>query len=265
MDIVFVGIPPSLGQKEGGLRALKLAAYLSDALAREVEVRISPDYQSLERDLLSGSVVAAWGPPFVCARTEAYGGRGLVRGIRRGAATYRAALFSKKGSKVSLDSPHGLRAAWVDRDSVGGYLLPQAYLKSRGVHGWQSFREERFLGSYKAVLEAVLEGRSDLTAAWASPASATRSHTAADELLGPRSRELEILGHTSECPNDGVVLSPRAPEPLAAGLERAFLTLADTPEGPAILDEVFAVERFETAPRGSYRALYDLVFQALPG
>jgi len=50
----------------------------------------------------------------------------------------------------------GLRAAWVDRESVAGYLLPQGYLREKGIHAWQAFKEERFAGSYKAALEELL-------------------------------------------------------------------------------------------------------------
>jgi phosphonate transport system substrate-binding protein len=258
-------LPPSLGLVLAERRAQRLENYLSHALSRDVVVRVAPDYQTMERDLLSGTTQAAWGPPFVCARTEAYGGRGLVRGIRKGSATYRSALVARRDKGIKLDKPTGLKAAWVDRDSTAGYLLPQAYLRERGVHGWQAFSEERFVGSYKGAVEDVLAGRVDLAAVWAPTRGGDSTvSTSLEELVGSRARELEVLGFTRECPNDGVVLSPRIDEPATASLERAFLTMSDDPEGRSVLEQVFSAERFEPAPRGSYRELYDLVFAALP-
>jgi phosphonate transport system substrate-binding protein len=265
MSLLAFALPPSLGQEHAAQRALRLEHFLNEALSRDVVVRVSGDYQAMERDLLSGAVSAAWGPPFVCARTEAYGGRGLVRGIRRGSATYRAALVSLAARKVRLDKLDGLKAAWVDRDSVAGFLLPQGLLRERGVRGWETFSSERFAGSYKAALEEVLAGRADLAAVWTSSSLDTQAAMRSlEEIVGDRAKELEVLAVTRECPNDGVVLSPRADDPSAAALERAFLTMADDPEGRVVLTEVFSAERFEPAPRGSYRELYDLVFAALP-
>ncbi|MBS2030928.1 MAG: phosphate/phosphite/phosphonate ABC transporter substrate-binding protein [Deltaproteobacteria bacterium] len=257
------GLPPSMGQEHAARRARRLEAYLGNVLAREVVVKVAASYESLEKDLLSGAVTAAWGPPFVCARTEAYGGRGLVRGIRDGSATYRSAIIALKARKLTLES-EGLKAAWVDRDSTAGYLLPQALLRDRGMHGWKKFTEERFAGSYRAAVEDVLAGRADLTAVWASGEKSAPA-TALGELVGPRAGEFEVLAYSRESPNDGVVLSSKSDDPTAAALERAFLTMHEDAEGLGMLAEVFQAERFEPAPRGSYRALYDLVFAALPG
>jgi phosphonate transport system substrate-binding protein len=263
MTTLPFALPPSMGQDHAARRAQRLEVHLSQALGRETVVRVAASYQALEKDLLSGATLAAWGPPFVCARTEAYGGRGLVRGIRGGSATYRSALVALRGRGLRLEQ-EGLRASWVDRDSTGGYLLVQALLRQRGVHAWKTFSEERFAGSYRAAIDDVLAGRADVTAVWCS-AAAAKPASALNELLGPRAGELEILAHSSECPNDGVVLSPRADEPTAEALQSAFLALSDTPDGRALLGEVFQAERFEPSPRGSYGALYDLVFAALPG
>lgn len=262
MTTLPFALPPSMGQELAARNAQRLEIHLSKALEREVVVRVAPSYQALEKDLLSGVAHAAWGPPFVCARTEAYGGRGLVRGIRGGSATYRSALVALKARGIKLDQ-EGLRASWVDRDSTAGYLLAQALLRQRGTHAWKVFSEERFAGSYRASIDDVLAGRADVTAVWCSAPSA-KPASALTELLGPRASEFEVLAYSSECPNDGVVLSPHANDATAAALERAFLALAESAEGQKLLADIFQAERFEPAPRGSYRALYDLVFAALP-
>lgn len=262
MGTLNFALPPSMGQENAAKRAQRLETYLSNALARDAVVRVAGSYQALQKDLLSGAVVAAWGPPFVCARAEAYGGRGLVRGIRSGLPTYRAAIVALKARKLNLGQK-GLRAAWVDRDSTAGYLLPQALLREKGLRGWETFTEERIAGSYRAAIDDVLAGRADVTAVWMR-GSGSKAVSGLQELVGARAGEFEVLAESRETPNDGVVLSPRADDATAAALERAFLTMVDDVEGVAILNDVFQAQRFEPAPRGSYKALYDLVFAALP-
>src|SRR6185369_2058104 len=115
-----------------------------------------PSYESLAKDLLSGKVDAAWAPPFVCARIEAMGVRVLVRGVRHGASSYRAALICRAESPLTIDTLGGRAAVWTDRDSVGGYLLAMALLRGKGLDPNKLFPKQEFAGSYKAALEAVL-------------------------------------------------------------------------------------------------------------
>jgi phosphonate transport system substrate-binding protein len=53
------------------------------------------------------------------------------------------------------------------------------------------------------------------------------------------------------------------PLPLAKTLESTFLELADSPEGQALLRDVFSADRFEPAPRMGYRALYRVALASL--
>ncbi len=91
-------LPPSLGSEGARDRGERLGAFLQNALGKAVEVSVAPSYEALSKDLLSGRADAAWAPPFVCARTEAMGVRVLVRGVRLGMSSYRAALVCRAGA-----------------------------------------------------------------------------------------------------------------------------------------------------------------------
>ncbi len=130
---VRFAVPASLGQGMAGERAKKLESFLTAALRRPTQVVVPPTYEALAKELLSGRIEAAWAPPFVCARIEAMGVRVLVRGVRMGTSSYRGALLAKAGSTLTLDTLKGKTAVWSDRDSVGGYLLPLALLRSKGM------------------------------------------------------------------------------------------------------------------------------------
>src|SRR5690242_1296531 len=100
--LVFA-LPPSLGTEQAADRGARLARFLSNSMGKRVEVSVAQSYEGLAKDLLAGRTDMAWAPPFVCARVEAMGVRILVRGVRKGASTYRAALLCRKGRGLTLD------------------------------------------------------------------------------------------------------------------------------------------------------------------
>ena len=84
------------------------------------------------------------------------GVRVWVRGVRKGASSYRAAMMCRADSPLTIDALQGTRASWCDRDSVGGYLLPLALLRNKGLDPNKLFASQTFSGSYQASLDALL-------------------------------------------------------------------------------------------------------------
>lgn len=260
---VRFALPSSLGP-DAQARAQQLEAHLSTALGRETEVVVPPTYEQLARDLLSGKVDAAWAPPFVCARIEAMGVRVLVRGVRNGVSTYRAALMARADSDLTLETLEGTRAVWSDRDSIGGYLLAAASLRELGVDLAKTFKRQDFVGSYRKGLEALLEGKADVTSVFAPIARAgVDPDTGLDELWPEKKNEFKVLGFTNEAPNDGVAVSVSAASTTVVELEKTLLSLGQSPVGTALLKDCFRADRFELAPRMGYRALYRVALASL--
>lgn len=260
---VRFAVPSSLGP-DIGTRVAQLQTHLAGALDREVEVVIAATYEQLARELLSGKTDAAWAPPFVCARIEAMGVRVLVRGVRNGASVYRAAMVTKAGSALTLETLKGTRAVWSDRDSVGGYLLPMAWLRDKGLDPTRTFASQEFAGSYRAALDAVLAGRADVTSIFAPAARAGASQqTGLDELWPEQAGQFQVFGFTDDAPNDGVAVSMGVASTVVTELEKSLLSLQQTPEGQAILKDCFHAEKFELAPRMGYRALYRVALASL--
>jgi phosphonate transport system substrate-binding protein len=256
-------LPSTLGA-DVEARVRQLREHLGRALGLTAEVVVPGSYEQLARELLAGRVDAAWAPPFVCARVEAMGVRVLVRGVRQGASTYRAALLCRQDANVTLETLSGTTAAWADRDSVGGYLLPMAFLREHGHEAARTFFKQDFVGSYRRALEAVLDGRADVTSVFAPAARGGQGEaTGLDEIWPEKAGAFRVLAFTAEAPNDGVAVSMSAPAPLVTQLEQAFLSLHQTPEGARVLGEAFHAERFEVAPRLGYRALYRVALASL--
>lgn len=257
-------LPPSVGTAAAGERARRLEAYLQKAFGRPVEVAVSPSYEALARELLTGKSDAGWAPPFVCARIEAMGVRVLLRGVRAGASSYRAALVCRASEPLTLEQLKGATAAWTDRDSVGGYLLAMAFLRSKGLDPTRTFAGQTFEGSYHAALEAVLSGKAQVTSVFAPVASPGRPETTGlAELMPGKEDQFKVVAFTDDAPNDGVAVSMSLTTPVVAELEKTLLALADSPEGAALLKEAFNAEKFEVAPRMGYRALYRVALASL--
>lgn len=257
-------LPPSLGAEAAHERGERLAAFLTRAADRPVEVSVASAYDALARDLLAGRVDAAWAPPFVCARVESMGARVVVRGVRDGVSVYRAALVCREDGPAHLEGLSGTRAVWVDEDLVAGYLLPLALLRARGMNPSKTFFSQTFAGSYRAALAAVAEGRADVTSAFAPARREARPDvTAIPEIAPEWASRFRVLAFTEEAPNDGVVVSPVSDPQALEVLERVLLTLGDTPEGRALLKEAFDADAIEPAPRLGYRALYRVALSTL--
>jgi phosphonate transport system substrate-binding protein len=260
------GLSPSMGPgtREG---AAMLEQFFARSLGKLVEVSVAQSYDGLGKDVLSGKLDAAWAPPFVCARLEAMGTRVVARGVRQGSASYRAALVCRVSRPLSLDRLEGAKAAWVDRDSVGGYLLPLALLRTRGMDPAKVFFSQEFLGSYRAAVEAVLADKADVASVYAAAPSAANvegpAATGLEEILPGKGAEMKVIAFTDEAPNDGVVCSMGMLQDQMRSLEKVILEMHQSPEGVALLKDVFHAEKFEPAPRLGYRSLYRVALATL--
>jgi phosphonate transport system substrate-binding protein len=242
-------------------RASGFAKHLSSLINGAVAVDVLPNYQALREALSRGEVDAVWAPPFVCARLETRGLKVAVRGVRDGASTYRAALVCRKNEPLVLSKLKGTRAAWVDHESVGGHLLVIAMLKDKGIDPWNVFREQRFLGSYREPLVAVLDGQADVASIFAAPSGDVA--TGIRDVLPEGAGSFSVVAFSDQSPNDGVVFGERVDAALRKKVSTALLAMHETDDGKQLLARMFRVERFEPAPASGYRSLYKLAVAGL--
>lgn len=256
-------LPPSLGATQMEDRAARLRGYLEAALKVRCDIVVSQSYEALAKELLGGRADVAWAPPFVCSRIEAMGVKVLVRGVRGGSASYRAALVSRANEPLTPKELQGKSAVWADKDSVGGYLLAMAFLRGQGLEPAKTFTRQAFAGSYRAALEQVLQGSADLTSVFAPVGTGGGLHTGIEQLWSEKKGEFSVVAFTEESPNDGVAVSMTLAPERVAEVEHIFLSLHERPAGQEILKETFSAERFEVAPRMGYRALYRVALASL--
>jgi two-component system, NtrC family, sensor kinase len=168
-NVFRFGLPPSLPVAPAPGATGRLTRVLSGIVGRQVAVVTYPDDEGLTDGLRRGEVDAAWAPPLVAARAEALGARILARPLRRGSVRSRSALLVRTDSPLQLETLPGTTAAWVDRASLAGHLLPMAWLRERGPETGKLFGQQLFLGSYQACIEALLEGQAEVAPLFAPP------------------------------------------------------------------------------------------------
>ncbi len=180
-------LPASMGRGATLIGATTLENALNALPDMNARVLVATDYQDIERRLEAGEVDAAWAPPDICARVNA---AAVLRMVRFGSPSYLSAILADREREISPKALAGLRAAWVDRESAGGYRLPVSHLRRRGVEPDDVLASQTFRGTYTAALVDVLEGRADLTAIHTSHATREAALERAMRCVGRKAHRL---------------------------------------------------------------------------
>ena len=148
-------------------RVDEMLAWMTEKLGAKIERRDSKSYEALAKDVRDGKVDIAWLPPIVYVRlAESVVPLGSI--LRGGRAAYEAALVVPKDSRIkAIEALRGTRAGWVDPWSAAGFVLPRVKLALLGVDPRTVFRTERFHGSHRAALQALVEGACDVVGTYA--------------------------------------------------------------------------------------------------
>ncbi|MBM7112155.1 PhnD/SsuA/transferrin family substrate-binding protein [Archangium primigenium] len=246
-------LAPSMGEVKEHVRAELFGRALTQRLGRAVVVEIAPSFEALERELAEERAELVWGTAEQCTAFEPRA-RAVLRAVRAGRGEYHAALLCRASQPLSLERLQGARAAWVAPRATAGYLLPIRHLSERGVSLAEAFSEERFFGTYRKALLAVLSGEADLTAIYTSHPEESTVRAFLAEHLGADERRLTPFAYTGPTPADGLILTSRLTEDDAAVLVSALTSLTDRTGGLEPLLGLFDSEGFvPSSGRGTRR------------
>jgi ABC-type phosphate/phosphonate transport system substrate-binding protein len=197
-------------------------------------------------------------PPTLCARLES-SVRALYKCQRFGGTTYRSAIVMRKGEASSPSALRGKRCAWVDRLSVGGYLLARAEVRAAGLDPSADLGAQSFVGSYPQALAEVIEGRADATALTVRDPSGESLRDALASYGGRRAADaLAAVCVSGESPNDAIALTHALERRRASKLaERVFDR--EGARARAALCLALDTEGFVRAAPGEYAALRALL------
>jgi ABC-type phosphate/phosphonate transport system substrate-binding protein len=221
-------------------RLERFAGALSLRLGLSVEPVQVRTYAELSTKLDEAELELAWLPPVVALSALELGlAAPLVAPTRAASATFSSALFARRGAAVrDLRTLSGARAAWVDRESAGGYAVIRAALRARGVEPGKLFARESFEGSHQAVLRAVLDGTADVGATYVH-----RDPTGELKTAGWGDAGVQVVFEHGPIPADVLAASAELAPELAETVAAALLD-ASASELATAARELFEAEGF---------------------
>lgn len=249
-------VPPSLGSARASARAELLESSLAGELGIDVRVRVASDYSELQREALAGTPELVWAPSAVIAQLE--DARALLRAVRGGVGRYHSALIARADKRVTVGAMRGLKAAWVDPLSAGGYLLPLVWLRGQGIEPNLIFDRQDFLGSHRAVVDAVLEGTYDVAAVSTpsrDPAALQRSLAF---YAGGAADRLAVIGVSDSAPTDALVITTKLDVIAADKLVQKLAPARG--RTPSFLLTAMEAERLERVALDEYKELRSLLW-----
>jgi phosphonate transport system substrate-binding protein len=208
----------------------ELCAILSKVSGATFRAYAAPTYRALATELRRGEVKLAWLPPVLALALEEESiADPLAIPVRSGMTTYSAALIVRDRTRKTIDELRGTRMAWVDRESSSGYVIPRLHLSSLGHDLRGFFREESFLHSHIAVVDAVATGRVDVGATFSCSDPATGKMISAGwtSAEGATIRSVRVVSTAGPIPNDMIVASHRLPVAVRGRIQQWLLQLDD--------------------------------------
>jgi phosphate/phosphite/phosphonate ABC transporter binding protein len=257
-EYLTMGFPSA---SDANLRG-ELAAFLSERADVELVVREAQSYERLAAMLNDGSAKLAWLAPIPYIALSAAGTIAPLVYNERAKKHYCSALIVPIDSHVRrIAELRGARAAWVDRHSAAGFVVPRIELAKAGVDPRTELAEQTFSGSHEKVAVAVAEGSVDFGATFAhrEDSGAVVGPWAANPDVASRVRVVATFG---KIPSDVIVAHNDVPLEVRTRLTRALRSMNADEIGRRIARELFDVERFRLLDAEDYAALQNIARNA---
>jgi phosphate/phosphite/phosphonate ABC transporter binding protein len=245
-------------------RIAQFSLALGNLAKAELAVYEAPSYEDLARALVVGEVDFAWLPPLAFVALERRGTVTALASSQRGGDTaFYSALIVPRGS--DLQAPEdlaGARAAWVDRYSASGYVVPRVGLAAVGVDPRVAFAEERFWHSHEAVVRAVVAGRADFGATFAGVGPAGEITRGSWMDVQGADEAVRVLVRFGAIPGDVVAARTSLYDRKRELLTQALLTLSRQDEHRFVLNDAFGIDAMTRFSSAGYDALRRLAEDA---
>ena len=242
----------------------RFSAALGALANAELAVYEAPSYEDLALSMARGEVDFAWLPPLAFVALERRKTVvALVSAKRAGDTAFHSAIIVRKESPFKApEELTGARAAWVDRYSASGYVVPRVGLAALGVDPRTAFVEERFHHSHEAVVRAVVAGRADFGATYAGLGETGEISRGAWLDVSGAGDVLRVLVRFGAIPGDVLAAKTSLAVETRAALTRSILAISRDPQHHALLREAFGVDAFRDWVSAGYDALRRLAEEA---
>lgn len=268
---LVLGLVPSQDVDQLVVDAEELGGLLSDELGIPVTTNVSTDYAALVTAMQAGQAqIGMFGPIALVQAADVAGAVPVLQSVRYGSDTYVTQWYTKDTDRFCLDEvveketedgvftfcngtdadevegPKGEEAlelitqderiAFVDEGSASGYYYPATQLQE--VAGLDPFALTGaiFAGGHPNAVIAVDDGDATVGVSF---------DDAREEVVAERptiGEDLTVFAWSQNIPNDGIAVSADLSEEWQQKITDAFLAVADTEEGLAVLDAVYNIE-----------------------
>lgn len=215
---------------------------------------VPTNYTAVIEALGAGQADVAWLATFAyILANEAHGVEVALTTLRQGEATYRGQFIARADSGITdVTGCDGARMAYVDPVSTSGGIFPSAVFAQEGIQP----SDEVYAGGHPQVVLAIYEGNADCGATYWSPegpdGQIRDGRATILETYPDVAEVIQIIGFTEEIPNDTVSFRPGFPADLRQIMVDALLDYADSPEGQAILTDLYNITGFQVAQNADY-------------
>jgi len=222
----------------------------------DIAVRVLPSYHHVAQLVHKGELDLAWVSPIpfiALLRSESVV---PLASPQRGGAHYHGAILVGADATIgNLSALVGKRAAWVDRYSAAGFVVPRIELAKAGLDVKTAFASQRFLGTHAAVVQAVSDGSADFGATYVrlAPNGAIISGPWLDK--PELERKMRIFATFGEIPPDVIVARQGLDAGVRDRVRGAFLGLAKDMRGLTLSEDVFGADGFFVPNPANYEAL----------
>jgi ABC-type phosphate/phosphonate transport system substrate-binding protein len=234
----------------------ELMAFVSANAAVHIEVNALPSYERVAQLVHKGEIDLAWLSPIPFISLLRNESVVPLACPQRGGTHYHGALVVGADAAVGdLSLLAAQRAAWVDRYSAAGFVVPRIELAKAGFDVKSGFASQRFFGSHAAVARAVADGLADFGATFVRLAS-NGAVVGGPWLNDPAlERRLRIFATFGEIPPDVIAARDGLDASIRDRLRAALLAIPHTGRSAELLGEVFGAEGLFIPNVDSYEAL----------
>jgi phosphonate transport system substrate-binding protein len=229
-----------------------LAEYLEQRLDMNVRLSVMPSYDKALTTFVENKLDAAFfgSMTYVLAHAR-LGVEVIARPVALdGTSTYYGVIIVRSDSKIfSSSDMKGKRMAFVDKNTMAGYLHPLAYFKKYGIDYRTYFKEFYFTGTHEDVIYDVLDRKADVGAV----KNTVLARLAAED---PKvANGIFIISRTPPVPENGLAVRPDLTASLKEKIRTVLLNMHEDPEGIKALRE-FKAKKFIATTDRDFHSIY---------
>jgi phosphate/phosphite/phosphonate ABC transporter binding protein len=242
----------------------ELATLVSARANADIAVSALPSYERVTQRIHKGELDLAWVSPIPFIALWRSKSIVPLASPRRGGMVYHGAIVVAADSPITeLTGLAGKRAAWVDRYSAAGFVVPRIELAKAGLDVKSAFSEQHFYGSHGAVVTAIADGKVDFGATF------VRLADNGAVIGGPWSsnpeieKRLRIFATFGEIPSDVIAARESLDPAVRNRLRDALLAVAREPRAKDLLKAIFGADAFAAPITSKYEALREAAAAAV--